>query len=410
MNKDTVTLELYRPHDGQKIIHKSNARHRIIAAGRRFGKTQLAANEMVKFVWENPKEIGWWVAPTYAQSKIGFDLIRRYFNKIIAKVRTQDKEIEFKYGGGLIRFRSADEPDNLRGYGMKFLVVDEARYISDEAWYEVLRPALADKQGRLLAISTPKGKHNWFYKVFQAPSKDYQGFQMPTHLNPYVPDDELKELEETLPERVYRQEILAEFIDDAGGVFRGVANILQEYDLPVAPQGRVYMGVDLARYEDFTVIIAVDETGKIVFFDRFNQLKWDFQKERIIAAAKMMNPVRIVMDSTGIGDPIVEELRSYVPNIVGVKLNNSSKEMIINKLAIKIENREIIIPVSLTDLRKELEIYEYQLSPSGKLRMAAPKGFHDDCVMAMALAVSEMDYKGQVVMDRPSYKREWGWW
>lgn len=381
-------LVLYNPHSAQMKIHESLARFRIVSCGRRFGKTLLAANEIVKFAWENPDKLCWWVAPVYHQATVGFKVIKRVFKDVIKENNATKLTTTLK-NGAVIEFKSAERPDNLRGEGLSFLVIDEASLVPREAWTEALRPALTDNKGKLIAIGTPKGK-NWFFELWtrgQDPDEEeYESWQMSTAENPYIEPEELHELKRTLPERVYQQEILATFLDGGGGVFRNVHDCVRDYSLPLEHgkiTGAVKMGVDIAKYEDFTVIIAIDETGKVVHFDRFNQIDWSLQKDRIISAARELS-AQVFFDSTGVGDPIYEDLSKEIW-IESIKFSSQSKQNIINNLAMGIEQGKIILP-NLPVLINELQIYQYDITQTGKVRMSAPAGHHDDCVISLALA------------------------
>lgn len=387
-------IKLYSPHPAQWKIHKSDKRFKIVACGRRFGKTLMAANETTKYAYEHPKELTWWVAPVYSQAAIGFKMIKNSFPDLIKNANSAQLKITLN-NGALIEFRSAERPDNLRGEGLGWATIDEAAFMSEEAWYEALRPALSDRKGQLLAIGTPKGK-NWFYRLWvngqDREQKDYESWQMSTYHNPYIDPAELESLKANLPERVFRQEILAEFIDDTGGVFRCIEENIRPYQLPTTAEGLVTLGVDLAKYEDFTVLIGIDGVGKVVYFDRFNQIDWALQKRRIIEAARSM-AAKVVIDSTGIGDPIFEDLSREIW-VEGVKFTSSSKTNIINNLAMRIEQNDITYP-NIPEMINELKLYQYDLTPTGKLKMSAPAGMHDDCVIALALAAWGSSSEGE---------------
>jgi len=321
-----------------------------------------------------------------AQAKIPFRILAKALAPV-AKINRSELRIDFQ-GIAEIEFKSADRPDNLRGFGLDYLVIDEAAYVPEETWADVLRPAIADKKGKLVAVGTPKGK-NWFYHLWvrgqDSQYPDYESWKFPTWSNPYIDESEIEELRKTLPERVFKQEVEAEFLDDAGGVFRSVRQCIKPYELPAEPTGSVFLGVDLAKYEDFTVLAAVDTTGKLVYFDRFNNLDWEIQKSRIVSAAKKYN-ARVIVDSTGVGDPIYEDLRRQGLSVEGFRFTNTTKENLINNLSIKIEQQEIFFP-DIPELINELSMYQYEITRAGNVRMNAPPGYHDDCVIALALAV-----------------------
>lgn len=196
-------------------------------------------------------------------------------------------------------------------------------------------------------------------------------------------------LKKALPDRVFRQEFLAEFISDMGGVFRKVKDCMKGDFRKAEGHKKYIMGVDLAKYEDFTVIVVMDlEDGHVVHFDRFNQIDWNFQKQRIEQASKDYNDATIFIDSTGVGDPIWEDLyKKTSGNVVGFSIkSNAIKRQLIDGLVIAIENNSISYP-EIDELINELTIFEYEKMPSGVEKMHAPAGYHDDCVIALALAV-----------------------
>jgi len=260
--------------------------------------------------------------------------------------------------------------------------------VKPEVWNEAIRPALSDKNGWALLISTPFGK-NWFYEIFlrgmDENQPEYVSFHYPSYANPILKKTEIDEMAQNMPEIKYRQEILAEFIDDGGLVFRGLDKILNSSPEEPVPGEFYVIGVDLGRHEDFTVI----KVGKLserreVYRERFNKTNWDFIKDRIRHVYNLYNRGAILIDSTGYGDPIYEDLAKEGINIHGVNLNVSSKPMIIENLQLMIEN-QIIHLIDDNEMKVEFGAYTYTILPSGNVRYEAPSGFHDDIVIATAL-------------------------
>lgn len=381
----------YTPRGSQKLIFNSPARFLIGDMGRRWGKTVTGLNWLLKGVCDDGG-MNWWTAPIYSQSKMAFRKLLSAAKKgnghgAIRSISHSELRLEF-INDAVIEFKSADKPDNMRGEGLRRVVVDEAARVKREVFEEVLRPAISDTGGKVLFISTPKGK-NWFFDMWnrgQDPLlKDYESWKFPTLDNPKVPADDIEQAKDSLPMDVFKQEYLAEFLDDAAGVFRNVRKC--KGAIPVDPKpGEAYiMGVDLARLTDFTTIFILNSKGIQVYQDRFQDVDWKIQKERIAYQAKRYNNTRIWLDSSGVGDPIYEDLRAVGLNIQGYKFTNESKKQLIQSLMISLEQEKIRIfdePV----LIGELEIFEYEMTPSGLIRYQAPDGYHDDCVIGLALA------------------------
>jgi len=319
-------------------------------------------------------------------SEMGWRPARRIGGQIGAEIRRADRQIVLP-GGGEFAIRSADNPDSLRGEALDFVVMDECAFIKEEAWAEALRPALTDRQGKALFISTPKGR-NWFWRLWQRGQSDdkYKSWKFPTSSNPYIPKKEVDEAQRTLPERVFLQEFEAEFIDDAGGVFRRVMDAATSAALDERHGSEYVFGVDWGKYNDFTVISVIDiKTHQQVAMDRFNQIDYHIQTQRLAALAERFKPVTIIAEANSIGDPIIEQLRRMRLPVKGFTTTNATKTNIIEALQVAFERGDIKIlsdPVQIA----ELQAYEMERLPSGLVRYNAPDGMHDDTVMALALA------------------------
>jgi len=265
--------------------------------------------------------------------------------------------------------------------------MDEGGQIKEGAWNEALRPALMDKKGKAFFTGTPKGR-NWYFQLWtrgQDPEDiNYKSWAFPSSDNPYIDPEEIKDTYKGMTDLAYRQEIMAEFLDDVGAVFRGVRKCVGgSYEEPY-PSRHYYMGVDLAKHVDYTVICILDNEGHLCAFDRFSQLDWVFQQKRIVNLAKKYNAT-VIIDSTGVGDPIHDQLSRQGLRLQGYKFTNASKKDLIENLSIQIENREISYPNEST-LINELMMFGYKTSPSGIITYSAPENYHDDCVIALALA------------------------
>jgi hypothetical protein len=385
----------YKPHQSQLEVHSSNKRFRIVVAGRRFGKSLLASRECMAWMIK-PNQMVWIVAPTYELTKKVFREVfwgfHHHLTKWVKKSSEADLSIELA-NGSILKCKSADNPVSLLGEGLNFLIIDEASRVPEQVWNEALRPTLTDKKGEVLLISTPQGM-NWFQQAFvrgQDPNeKDYQSWQFPSGTNPHLPQDEIAEAKRTLPERVFKQEYLAEFVSDAGTVFRNVDNCIKGTIEEPQPNTRYILGVDLGKFQDFTVIVVLkQEAGHshIVYFDRFNKIDWNLQKTRIQAVSKRYNNALSIIDSTGVGDAVFTDLSQMRVNVRGFRIkSNEIKCQLIENLIIAIENEEISFQ-NIPELINELKIFNYEYSEiSGKTHYNAPSGFHDDCVIALALA------------------------
>jgi phage terminase large subunit len=291
--QERILGSLWEPHPAQRAIMERNERFRIVACGRRWGKSEMTAHLALEHALEHTQATVWWVAPTYEQSNsYGFDKIKPLLSSDITVEPprlSKPREISLVTGSEL-SFRSAEREDSLRGGGVDFLVLDEAGAIPDRAWVEELRPTLSDTEGDMLAIGTPK-RRNWFYKWFQRGSSekypDVVSFQAPTETNPHIHDAEVESAREDMPDRDFKREYRAKFLDESGGVFTDLeARVLADYDPAYVSGEEPYStGVDFARTDDYTVIVTLDASGRLVHFDRVRGAGWPEIQRRVESTA-----------------------------------------------------------------------------------------------------------------------------
>lgn len=381
-------------HAGQQTVESERKRFNVLACGRRWGKSKYLTRAMALTLLRG-QNYGYFAATYKLQLEVWDELFSRLKN--VADFRKTENRVKFQ--GGVIEFWTLTDPDAGRSRRYHRVGIDEGGLVKDlEAkWHESIRPTLADFKGEADFAGTPKGR-NFFHTGFalgQDPlNPEWASWQMPTSSNPYIDPAEIEAARVGIngsggmPERAFRQEFLAEFLDDAGGVFRGVTLVVDDgrnEDEPRQPDRSYSMGVDLARVEDFTVITVLDQDGRQVYFERFNQISWERQKQSIQVAYQRYQPASFFLDSTGAGDPIFEDLRRMGMRVTGYHFTNASKTSLVDNLAMMIETgkvRLMDVPVQTDELRA----YEYHLTPSRNVTMSAPEGMHDDTVISLSLA------------------------
>src|SRR5690606_2980835 len=188
-----------------------------------------------------------------------------------------------------------------------------------------------------------------------------------------------------LPEAAFRQEYLAEFIEDAGLVFRKVRDATWVPPAKPEPGRRYRMGVDWAQANDWTVLTVIDDLRRVVAVDRFNQIAWDVQRGRLRAMADYWHVKEIWAEANSIGGPNIEALQAEGLPVRGFTTTNESKQQIMVALQLAFEREDIRIPDDPV-LIAELEAFEATRLPSGRWRYEAPAGMHDDMVISLALA------------------------
>jgi hypothetical protein len=301
-------------------------------------------------------------------------------------------------GGGSISVRSTHDPDNLRGMGLDYVVLDEAAFMSPIVWPQVVRPMLLDRQGEALFLSTPVGR-NWFWELYKLgldpEIPEWKAFHFTSFDNPLIPREEIEAIKRITPERVWRAEYMAEFIDDAGTVFRGIqeAATADPNTQPIAG-ARYVAGLDWGRENDFTCLVIINaDTRQMVALDRFNQVSWSQQRGRIAALCEKWSPAVIWAEANSIGAPNIEALQDEGLPVRPFTTTASSKKQAIDSLALAIERRDLaLLPDSV--LLGELASYSLQRLPEGGYRYSAPPGAHDDTVVATAIAWYGVQHSG----------------
>ena len=385
-------------HAGQLEVHNHPARFKVLAAGRRWGKTRLGVNECIGVAIEGKR--AWWVSPSYKTSEVGWRPLRQLSRKIPGtEIRLADRMVLFP-GGGFVAIRSADNPDSLRGEGLDFVVMDECAFMQPEAWSEAIRPALSDRLGKALFISTPRGR-NFFWDLYRrgGVDPDWASFTYPTSANPYIQPSEIEAARAELPEIIFNQEYLADFVDSEGAVFRRIrdAAILQPLEQPL--EGHQYSaGVDVAAAVDYTVITVMDtKTRDMVYMDRFNRVDYPVLEDRIASCYARWKLAGMVIEANSIGQGVIDHLQNRGMNIIPFTTTNATKHGIIQSLQSAFEHGQIRI-IDDPVLVGELLSFESKKNNSGTFSYSAPDGQHDDCVMSLALAYYAVDRAQPVIL------------
>ena len=378
-----MRLELSEPHINQQVILDSSSRFRVVMCGRRFGKSELSQVEMISNALKGYQVA--YITPTYKLAKTFFEKLTQV---IPFENNKSDLIINFPNKGS-VEFFTGERLDNLRGRKFHLVVIDEASFIPnlEDGWLNSIRPTLTDYKGKALFLSTPKGK-NYFYSLFMKGGEDWQSFKFTTYDNPYIDKSEIDDARRQLPEAVFEQEYMANPMENAANPFG--SNKINECIKPLSNLQPSYYGIDLAKSFDWTVIVGLDINGAVCYFNRF-QKDWKQTKETILTIDRS-KPVMI--DSTGVGDAITEDLQKSFSTMNGFKYTASSKQQLMELLASTIHNNEVFYPSG--HIKDELDIFEYQYTATG-VRYNAPQGYHDDCVNALALAVkckNEYKYSG----------------
>lgn len=393
-------IEYERPslYAKQEASVYHDKRYGLVEASTKAGKTHSHLVWLLELaVFGEANQNYWWVAPVYNQAKIAYRRMKLAIPRNLREAHETDLRITL-INGAHIWFKSAEKPDNLYGDDVHAAVLDEASRMREEA-YHAVRSTLTATRGKMRMIGNVKGRKNFFYQLCRKAEAGEPDMQY-TKLTAYDAVEggvlELEEVEDAkrqLPEIVFKELYLAEPADDGGNPF-GVRHIA----LCVAPLSTsppVCYGVDLAKSYDWTAIIGLDAYGAVCRYERF-QKPWNETKSYI---KSYVGSVPCLVDSTGVGDPVLEGLQeNQGNNFEGFKFNSGSKQQLMEGLALAITSGLVRFPDN--EIRKELEEFEYKYTRTG-VQYSAPEGMHDDCVCALALAVS---IKSKPIYQRPSIR------
>jgi hypothetical protein len=380
-----VHIRYTRPFvtDYQRAILDSPARYTVTAAATKVGKTAshiIWLFEQALTLKENQSV--WWVAPVYQQAEIAFNRMRtQVTDKGFFKVNESKLRLTTPTGG-IIQFKSAEKPDNLYGDDVFAAVFDEFTRAREEAWF-ALRSTLTKTQGKCKLIGNVKGKKNWGYKLSERAKAGEPGYQF-YKITAYDGVDagildaaEIEQAKRDLPQHIFSELYLAEPTEDGSNPF-GLSYI----DRCIKQQSTApaeWYGIDLAKYTDWTVIIGLDKDYNVCHFERF-QKDWAQTEQHII---ELVGTTPCAIDSTGVGDPIVEKIQKRCPRVIGVKFTSVSKQQMMEQLTADVHAGLIKFPEGI--IADEMRNFEFEHTATG-LRYSAPSGLHDDAVCALALA------------------------
>ena len=350
----------------------------------------MAQNMVLYWAINDPGSVILWVSPVYSQAnRVQKELVRAISVGGVIKSNNYSANEITLLNGSQIYFRSAERYDNIRGLTCDYGVIDEAAFIPNDAFREAIEPVFLVRGKRVLFISTPKGR-NFFYDLYQLGQSpdhpNYIAYRGRSAESPFINNEAIEEARKTLPDKVYKQEYEAEFIDDGGEVFTGLDAITVS-QWP-KKSGKVYCGIDVGRAEDYTVATFIDQQGQIIDIYRNNNANWSSMVSDIVAKAREYD-AQCMVEVNGVGDPIYEQLRAQWPATEPFTTSNRSKQEIIEGLILDVNEVNLKIPnVELFPyLYHEMQIFTYEYSPKTRtIRYGHPKGHHDDTVMSLAIA------------------------
>lgn len=390
-----MEIILPKPYKAQLEVLKAcfdkETTYITLNGSRQVGKTVLCTIASLKWALETPGQCVMVVSPTDSQVKKVYKQILLMLEPMMFfiksyKIQSGDSEIIFR-NGSVILFRSALSDNTLRGYSNTHLILDECAFIKEETWNTILAPTLNVRGKKVLFCSTPKG-NNFFARLYHKGLdmlKEYKSFKLTYHNNPFANLKFIKEQEEILPDEVFRQEYLGEFIDSAG-CFRNINEICILKPSQFTSNEQYYIGVDIAFKGDYTVAICLNSKNEMVDYIRFNNTEIVSLTTKLKDFFNKWKAKKILIESNNQGLPVIQTLRSQgVQNINEFATTGVSKPLMINQLIAAVGKKEIKL-INEEIIKSEFNAFVATLTKTGNVKYEASYG-HDDIVMAVAITL-----------------------
>lgn len=425
----------------------------IAVFGRQSGKSWLAKYVLLDHA-ANRDEKCMWVAPSIPTARGHWNDLVELIEKsgmveagFVTKISQASKEIHFA-GGGAISVRSALEPDNLRGASLNLLVLDEAAFFRDGqyVWWSVLQPMVSATGGKVIFTTTPNGR-NWLYDLYlkglDPKSRFYKSWTATSYSSPYQNVELLNDTKMNMPSLQWREEYMAEFLADGGGVFAGVERAavvnMISYPDPESDPDRYVAGIDIGFNNDYTCFTVIDTvTREQVYGERFTNIGTVRTVKRIVELMDIWQPRVTHIEKNGVGEYLIDLIRLVVSGqniddmlgfindvsledeiegedaltevgqhkIKAIHMNNELKRELIERLSADIEygRLKILAEKDAEDAPQEyaatqiseMSTFERQPTASGmQITYNAAEGAHDDTISALAVC-----YKGVKKLSR----------
>lgn len=389
----TVAEVAYQPHIYQARFHNSQARNRVVVAGRQSGKTLGVVQEEAEWAMSAPKRWPeekfpqfWWVTAFDKTKGKAWRDFAQYVPKDIIK-RSHESEAWFELrNGSRISMQSAEGMTSLVSEKLYGLVCDEFCQYRPAVYDDYLAPMLATTGGPVVFAGSPWGM-NWGYQTYMKGVQGLPGWfsiRWTSYDSPYVDKIWLAERKLDTPDRPFRQQYMAEFLTDGGEVFRNVDVCIA----PAAPKDEdTVIGLDLARTHDWTSLFAMNSRAEWVDFRRLGHLDWSVQRVAVIEMYRRLKARKVVMDVTGIRlgeEAVAFDLRREGLIVEPVHITGEIKRTLVENLMLRFDQTSLRIPMEAAN---EFREYTVEATNQGYDKYSAPEGKHDDVVMSCALAL-----------------------
>lgn len=407
-----LILRVPPPHPVQRKIEACTAKRIVVKAGRRGGKTTMAARKSLLEATAGHKVL--YGSPVFSQTESFWDLVVAWTSdavKVGLVVKNETKRtLTFIRSGGRIVAKTGSRPDHLRGTWADFLILDEYAYQRPAVWERVGAPMLADNDGTAWFLSTGKKRNHFFLLGLQAQENEdgrWSYFRFPSTANPFLSKLALAELAKDMTDEDYREEILAEDVEGAGAVFRLIREDFSQPDTPLAGLAKVFaahkghrctLGGDWGRLHDWTVTsVGCSQCSVELFLGRWKEETYPVQRDIIAGiyeqGKKADIQLEMLFEENSMGLPQVEQMRADGLPVMSLMVNNADKGQLVQGLRLAFEKRSWQWVFSDWSWR-ELEGFEQKVTILGNATYDAAEGLHDDSVTARILMLRQAQTGG----------------
>lgn len=377
------------------LVQDKRYKYITVAFSRQSGKTVLMLVLCIQWLMEKNVSIAYICRNFILAKKLYRDLIKILPKEIVKSANGSDLLIE-STNGSVLTFYSAEQGASLRGQTFNYMICDEFAFHKQEQtdgtmlWNDILSPTLKARGRKCIFVSTPLGKNNIFYEMYQRGLSDdfpkYASILKTIYDDGFITQEEIDEIKKSIPELSFKQEYMCEWLDDGLSFFQGFSDC---FDIDSYSGNKCWIGCDLSGDgSDSTVCAKVSENGNVELFEAVGTL--DMKYRQISDFIDRSNPVAVYCENNGIGLPMIGEIKKLSRNknrIYEWTTSNSSKEEIVSDMAVAIANKEVHFIKSDMKTYNELGNFVVSVSKSRKLTFAARGSGHDDRVMATAIAL-----------------------
>ncbi len=424
---DTRTLP-FVPHrgrdgkGGQNLIIESKKQNILVVAGAGWGKdvgcvgafsiwfAEMLMEEYRDHMLLDPRVHAWIIAPTVGLTDQNWRYFWRFFPNDWIVDRDENERKIYTIYDGLIEFKSTTNPNTLVSVGLDLLLWTEIAQSEQQDKLELAWANLYSRLhrhgrgpkgqgGRFLGNSTPNGRglfHKMYVEALKNP-KEWDILHFTSWDSPYVKEEDMERARRTLPERLFKQIWLAEFVDEGGAVFSNIETVCKGEEQKPSPERRYFAAWDPAspRGEDYSVLSIRDDLGNQVLLRAWTGKQWTEQRAIVAALCREYRaPLKIL--KTGVGETLPESMAQMGLNVTAIHETNELKAGWVTHFAVLCEQAAITL-INDPFLKHEMESFQAQLLSSGQIRYSAPKGEHDDRVMATIACYSDFKTPGEHV-------------